>query len=563
MTRAPNHRLRRPPATPSAPLEDAVCVTQGVDRGPPGLEGIGRPWQMPRKGSAPLKWMRLPDRYASWDPPSGSRGAKLRQSADGSDFIDPMATAHSSSLKAWVDRPGGIYLPGVNGFDGPDLRPRGRLPDCDRPGDPSSGACGQTVHRNGHSSGFTEPWTMEYVARVKGWVDRTGEIYLPGVDAPDGRGSPQRARLPRRKRPGDPSPGAWSTTLRQYGRGSGFTEPWTTDRARPMETGVHRSGEICPPGATDPNGAGPPQRVRLPDRNRPGDSSSGAYGQTTTESAHGSGFTEPWLTEHARLSTRWVERAGGIYLPGVKTPDGVDPFKRVRLSDRHCPGAPLSGACGTTLYETGGSSGLTELPPAEHSPSRKVWVGPSGGIYLPGVNVAVGDGSPPRWRPPNGHRPGVRGSETRGQRDLRDDIGPGLYKPWTQTHSTALKGWVAFAERTLSGGMGCMSDVGRAQSGGVQDPERHGGQSVGSGRRLHTARVRPRAQSGPLTQMQRTAALFLVWKHAIEVMRTRGRPRHTTRHAHRERLAGQGREKWSRRRCLGSHGPMAPNRRVL
>ena len=125
-------------------------------------------------------------------------------------------------------------------------------------------------------------------------VDRTGEIYLPGVDAPDGRGSPQRARLPRRKRPGDPSPGAWSTTLRQYGRGS-VTEPWTTDRARPMETGVHRSGEICPPGATDPNGAGPPQRVRLPDRNRPGDSSSGAYGQTTTESAHGSGFTEPWL----------------------------------------------------------------------------------------------------------------------------------------------------------------------------------------------------------------------------------------------------------------------------
>ena len=110
MTRAPNQRLRRPPATPSAPLEDAVCVTQGVDRGPPGLEGIGRPWQMPRKGSAPLKWMRLPDRYASWDPPSGSRGAK-------------------ASIGRWLGlhRPHGhgtfSFAKGVGGPTGGDLSP--------------------------------------------------------------------------------------------------------------------------------------------------------------------------------------------------------------------------------------------------------------------------------------------------------------------------------------------------------------------------------------------------------------------------------------------------------
>ena len=219
------------------------------------------------------------------------------------------------------------------------------------------------------------------------------------------------------------------------------------------------------------------------------------------------------------------------------------------------------------------------------------------------MNVPDGDESPPRVRLPNGHRPGVPASETRDQTGPRDEIGPGFYRPWTRTLSIPSKGWVGPGEPPLSGGTGSMFGAGRTERSGVQGAERHGGQSVGTGSPVPTARVCPRALSVPLTQMKRSVPLLQgqvferiqpggrshllgppwpdssepptgqvisplrewmqVSKHTVGVMRTRWRPRHTTRHAHQERWAGQGREEWSRRRCPRSHGSMAANRRVL
>ena len=218
MTQDPKYRLRRPPATPSAPPEDAVCVTQRVDRGPPG---------------------------------SGSKGPPM------------------------------------------DIRPPGR----------------------------------EETARD---------------------GPPQRVRLPDRRRPGGPSSWTSGKTLNARGHSSGLTKPWTTDHPPPLETWVDRPGDIRPPGRDEPNRAGPPQRVRLPDRCRPGDPSSRTGGQTLSEGGHGSGFTESWATEHRPPLQRWVDRPGGIYLPGVEMKDEAALSEWGRPKRRRRPGAPAPPARGKT-----------------------------------------------------------------------------------------------------------------------------------------------------------------------------------------------------------------------
>ena len=55
MTRVPNHRLRRRPATPTTPLEAVDRVTRGVDRWPPGPL-TGRAWDHRGRGGWTIGW---------------------------------------------------------------------------------------------------------------------------------------------------------------------------------------------------------------------------------------------------------------------------------------------------------------------------------------------------------------------------------------------------------------------------------------------------------------------------------------------------------------------------
>ena len=94
MTQDPKHRLRRPPATPSAPLEDAVCVTQGVDRGPPGSGSKGPPLDIRPPGpladtGTPPKRVRLPDRRRPGDPSPWASGKTLSQSGQSLGYTEP------------------------------------------------------------------------------------------------------------------------------------------------------------------------------------------------------------------------------------------------------------------------------------------------------------------------------------------------------------------------------------------------------------------------------------------------------------------------------------------
>ncbi len=68
---------------------------------------------------------------------------------------------------------------------------------------------------------------------------------------------------------------------------------------------------------------------------------------------HSSGHPEPWATEHSPPFSRWVDRPGGIYLPGVDEPDGTSPPERVRLPDRQRPGDPSPRARGKPLSPRG------------------------------------------------------------------------------------------------------------------------------------------------------------------------------------------------------------------